>query len=93
MNGFAGKLHGGCPAAFHDNALDENILANGEILAAPGFMKETGDDGGPAGVQLGELIVADAILLAAVEIPVVGNSKLSSRLEEGLANGQWGHGI
>ena len=63
MDGFAGKFHRRCPAVFDDDALHKNILADGEIAAVPGFMKKTGDDGGAAGVQLGELVVADAVLL------------------------------
>ena len=70
-----------------------DLEANSQIWPSKGGLEESARSGGAFGVARGELIVAHAILLGAIEIVVEGNARLLRRAQEGVADGDGVDGI
>ena len=62
MNGFAGKLHGSCPAAFHDNALDSGKISSaGAAVQLEKLAKKDGNKAASLMTQIAQLPEGEAV--------------------------------
>ena len=77
------RLDPDCPAVFDDHLGDRHIGADGEVGPLAGGLEVGNGRAAPAAVLRGGLVEADAVLLGAVEIAVVGQAVLLARLHEG----------